>query len=155
MPVIELTDADKARLAACGCSKCASTVTCPVCAVTPRFWNVTLAGITDGTCGDCETWNREYLLEFNAGLSTVACVWTQTVAIGCDVIEAKFTLFGIGVSSLASFRLSTSLGVVADWYLAYGVHGVAVSCLGPVPLFTGAPPATVCILPYTITLEAA
>jgi len=134
------------------------TASCPICALTPRYWRVTLSGITGGTCGAaCDSWNGTYLLEFNAVLSTDFCVWTQTVSIGCDVVEAKFTLQGVGASSLADFRLSDSGSTKGIWTANINSNGAVVTCLGPNTLIVGTvPPQTTCLtLPGTITLEAA
>ena len=144
MPTYGLTDESKANIAACGCTQCG--VECTSCPVAPATWTVTLAGITDGTCSDCETWNRQYLMTFNPTGGGTACVWTETISLGCSVIKAQFSISG----GTANFALFSSGGGVAAWELGSGVNCFAANVL----TLSGAI-AECSTLPATVTVSPA
>lgn len=86
----------------------------------PYVWKVTLSGITDDSCSDCETWNRQYTLTFVPVMGNV-CLWEETVSLGCSVTKAQFSIIG----GTAQFSLHTTVAIVS-WSLS-----VDVDCFGP------------------------
>ena len=57
---------------------------CPACrSGAPYQWKVTLTGISNGTCGTCNSLNGDYVLSWNGTGLDGSCTWLLTFAPIC------------------------------------------------------------------------
>ena len=56
----------------------------------PRWWDITISGLVDEECDDCDTYNSTFRVEHNPFFSVNRCAWTLMIPEGCAICRPVF-----------------------------------------------------------------
>lgn len=126
---------------------------CLACVAAPAQWQMTVSGITNGSCSNCDRWNGTVILK-NHTLIPLAggpCLWSSPVELGSAPCPA-----GCGDCSRWTLVLTS---VEAELFIdglsmgAYTLPLTSFDCLGSNTLILGRASDDCLNWPSTITLE--
>lgn len=132
------------------CNPCCNAIPCTTCEddEAPAQWQVTLSGITAGSCTVyCSRFNRTWTLEFLGNLSG-ACVWRETLGDAPDCFSAaNIVQLQISATSIQLF-----LGPSAFFGAQYSKSITNPNCFDSHVLTRVANPGTCGSWPATVTI---
>ncbi len=103
---------------------------CGICEQTPRYWKFTIAGVTDGTCTDCnEVMNGSFTVGWNGGCAFLATAFAGAGCFGGGE-QWRFAYNPVGTGggfTDDTWSLSTTDG--ATVIILYELAGASFNCL--------------------------
>ncbi len=121
---------------------------CCVGYITPETWTVTVEGIANGTCADCEDLNGTYVLDWvRAGPFNASCVWELSIPETCGYDLVIFSIGGSGCVDviLGFYDSSFVVTPLLFGFLRSEINGFACSgCHESEPVAFGQNPTLLC-----------
>jgi hypothetical protein len=137
-----------------GCPCCGSETNCFSCDDSLEMidcWEVTIAGVTDGTCSECELVNGTWILSYVVDIAN-QCTWDgdaiDNSGAGCSNIDFWRLVFTSG-----EWRVRLGQGVLTQLVRYTGLDETNFDCDGPNVLSVFGTPSGVCAnFPATVTV---